>query len=51
MSKRYLPETITTMLCPYSLNYFAEQLDEIKVGYGGITPMEKFSGTKRDITL
>ena len=39
------------MLWPYSLKAFAEQFNVIKVDYDGITPIEKFSGTKTDLTL
>ena len=30
---------------------FADKLNELKVDSDGVTPMEKFSGTKIDITL
>ena len=39
------------MLYPYALKAFAEKLNDLKVDDGGITPMEKFSGTTTDITL
>ena len=50
-AKIYFPEEITTILCPYTLNSFAEQFNGLKVDDCGITPMEKFSGTTTDITL
>ena len=50
-AKIYWPEEITTMLWPYSLKVFAEQLNVLKVDDNEITPMEKFSGTTTDIYL
>ena len=47
----YWPEAITTMLWPYALKYFADQLNVIKVYNYVITPMEKFEGTATDITI
>ena len=47
----YLPEAITTMLWKYSLKYFSEKLNELKLGDDGINTMEKFSGTTTHITL
>ena len=47
-AKIYWPEAITTMLCPYVLNSFAEQLNVIKVDDNGITTMEKFEFTTTD---
>ena len=44
-AKIYWPEAITTILWTYSLNYFAEQLNVLKVYDDGINPMEKFVGT------
>ena len=41
----YCPEAITTILWPYALKEFSEQLNVIKVDNDGITPMEKFEGT------
>ena len=49
-AKIYWPEAITTMLYPYSLKEFSEQLNELKVGDDGITPMEHFAGTTIYIT-
>ena len=39
------------MLCPYVLETFAVQLNELKVGDGGINSVYKFAGTTPDITL
>ena len=39
------------MLCTYALNAFAEQPNELKVENDGITPMEKFDDTKKDINI
>ena len=39
------------MLWHYSLKAFEEQLNELKVYGGGITPMEKFLGTTTAITI
>ena len=50
-AKRYRPEAITTMLWPYSLEDFTEQLNGLKLDDDGITHMEKFSGTTREINL
>ena len=50
-AKRYWTESITKMLWPYALKAFTETLNELKVDYGGITPMEKFTGKIIDITL
>ena len=50
-AKIYCLYSTTTMLCPYAIKTFVEQLDELKVDNDGITPMEKFSGTTTDITL
>ena len=50
-AKRYRPEAITTMLWPYSLEDFTEQLNELKLDNDEITHMEKFSGTTREINL
>ena len=49
--QKYCKELITTMLCPYSLKDFSEQLNELKVDDDGIILTEKFSGTATDITL
>ena len=50
-AKRYFPEAITTMLCPYALKVFAEQLNVLNVDCDGITPMENVLGTTPDITI
>ena len=50
-AKRYWPEEITTMLCPYVLKAFAEQFNVLKFDGYGINPMEKFSVKTTDITL
>ena len=47
----YWPEELTTMLWPYALKYFAEQLNVIKVDNDGIMSMEKFEGTATEITI
>ena len=47
----YWPKEIPTLLCPYTLKYFADQLNVIKVDNDGLTPMEKFEGTATDITI
>ena len=39
------------MLWPYSLNAFAEQLNELKVENDGVTTMDMFSGKTTDINL
>ena len=39
------------MLGTYALKAFEEQLNIIMLENYGITPMEKFAGTKTDITL
>ena len=39
------------MLLPYALKNFSEELNILKVDDNGITPMEKFSGTKPNINL
>ena len=39
------------MLCLYELKAFAEKFNGLNVDFGGINPMEKFSGTTTDITL
>ena len=39
------------MLCPYALKAFSEQLNILDVHDDRITPMEKFSGTTKDVTL
>ena len=39
------------MLWPVSLKSFVEQLYVLKVNDDGITPMEKFSGSTKDIAL
>ena len=39
------------MLCPYALNYFKEQLNVLKVDDNEVPLMEKFAGTKIDITI
>ena len=39
------------MFWPYELKAFAEQLNELNLGYNRVTPTENFSGTKIDITL
>ena len=39
------------MLWPYVLKAFAEELNLLKVGDDGITPMEKFSSTTTDISI
>ena len=44
-AKRYLPESITTMLWPYALKDISEQLNLLKLNGGGINLMDKFSGT------
>ena len=49
--KTYWPYTITTMLQPYELNSFAEQLNELKEDDDRITPMENFSCKTIDITI
>ena len=42
---------VESILRPYELKYFSEQLNEIKVDDDAITsPMEKFAGTTQDIT-
>ena len=50
-AKIYWPEAIIISLWPYSLKAFAEQLNELKVYGDWITPMEKFAGKTKDITL
>ena len=50
-AKRYCTEEINTILWPYELKAFAEQLNELKLVGDGINPMDKFSGTTTDITL
>ena len=42
---------MTKMLWIYTLKSFSVQLNVLKADYDGITPMEKFSGIKIDITL
>ena len=39
------------MLVPYAPKTFAEKLNELNVNDDGITPMEKFAGTTKYITL
>ena len=51
MQKIYYPEEIPTMLWPYVLKSFVEQLNILKVYDDGIIPMEKFSVTTKYITL
>ena len=50
-AKIYWPESITTMLLPYTLNYFVEKLNLLKVDDYGITTIEKFAGTTIYISL
>ena len=50
-AKIYCSEAITTILCTYVLKAFEEQLNVLKLDDYGITFMEKFAGTKTDITL
>ena len=45
----YWPEAITTMLRPYAMKDFTEQLNVLNVDDDGITTMEKFSGTTTEI--
>ena len=47
--KRCFPEAIYTLLCPYLLKAFAEQLNVLNVDGDRVTPLEKFSGTTVDI--
>ena len=47
----YFLEAITTMLWPYELKAFSEQLNKVKVDDYGITPMKKFAGKTTYITL
>ena len=49
--KIYFTEAITTMLWPYEMKNFSEQLNVLKVNDDGITPMENFAGTITDINL
>ena len=50
-AKRYWTDAITTMLWPYELKDFSDQLNELKVDDDVITPpMEKFAGTTLYIT-
>ena len=44
-------KSITTMLWPYELKDYVEQLNVLKLDYDGITPMENSTGTTTDITL
>ena len=39
------------MLCPYVMNSFQENINVLKVGDVGITPMDKFSDTTTDISI
>ena len=50
-TKIYFPEEITTILWPSELKAFSEQLNVLKVENDRITTMEKFAGTKTDISL
>ena len=50
-AKTYCPEAITTILWPYELKAFGEQLNVLKLDDNGITPMENFSVTTTDITI
>ena len=50
-AKIYWPEEKTTMLWPYALMAFTEQLNVLKVDYDEITPMEKFAVTTTDVSL
>ena len=50
-AKKYRPQAIATILCPYVLKSFAEQLDVLKVDDDNIIPMDKFAGTTTNIFL
>ena len=39
------------MLCTYTLKYFSEELNGLKVDDDGITPIDKFAGTATKITF
>ena len=47
----YWSDSITTILCTYTLKPFAEQPNLLKIDDDGITTMEKFAGKTIDITL
>ena len=49
-TKKYLPESITTMLWIYAPKDFSEQLDKLKVDNDGVITMDNFVGTKTEIT-
>ena len=50
-TKRYWPEAINTMLWPYALNKFVEQLTELELGDYGVTPIDNCSVTTAYLNL
>ena len=46
-----MPESVTNMLCNYSLKASAEQLNNLNVDDNGVTPIDKFSDITAYINL